>query len=141
MGQVIHIERIGAGAATPHEERNAALVRKIFTGFSVSEFHHLYENMIDPTAVIVVGLDFKRLGKWAEDPNFVPKLFSNGMNFEIHEAAVEGDVVFVQWHDRAEASTGKSYENDGLSVFKFDNQGKIVSYHEYFDPEKFYEVL
>ena len=141
MGHVVHIERIGAGAANSTEARNAALVRKIFTGFSVAEFNHLYENMNDPTAVTVIGLDFKRLGKWAQDPNFVPKVFSNGMTFEILESAVDGDTVFVEWHDSAETSTGKTYENDGLSVFKFDNQGKIDSYHEYFDPEKFYEVL
>lgn len=141
MGQVKHIERIGAGAASPAEERNAALVRKIFTGFSLSEFHHLYASMTDPTAVKVIGLDFTRLGKWAADPDFVPKVFNRGMNFEILESAVDGDLVFVEWHDRAEASTGKSYENDGLSVFKFNDEGKIVSYHEYFDPEKFYAVL
>ena len=138
---VVNIDRIGAGAANADEERNAALVRSIFTGFAAADFSHLYANMIDPGAVTVVGLDFTRLGKWAADPDFVPKLFNKGMRFEILESAVGNGVVFVQWHDRAEASTGKPYENDGLSVFKFDNQGKIVSYHEYFNPEKFYEVL
>jgi limonene-1,2-epoxide hydrolase len=141
MGRVTHIERIGAGAATSAEERNAAVVRKVFNGFASSDFGQLYANMTDPTAVKVIGLDFTRLGKWASDPNFVPKVFDKGMNFEILESAVDGDLLFVQWHDRAEASTGKSYENDGLSVFKFNDEGKIVSYHEYFDPEKFYEVL
>lgn len=138
---VVNIDRIGAGAADAAEERNAALVRRIFTGFAAADFSHLYANMIDPSAVTIIGLDVKRLGKWATDPNFVPKLFDKGMRFEILESAVGRDVVFVQWHDRADASTGKTYENDGLSVFKLNDQGKIVSYHEYFDPERFYEVL
>jgi ketosteroid isomerase-like protein len=138
---VIDIERIGADAKGAAEERNTALVRKIFTGFAASDFSHLYANMVDPSAVTVVGMDFKRLGKWLSEGDFVPKLFDRGMRFEILSSATGPDVVFVQWHDRADASTGKAYENDGLSVFKFNDQGKIVSYYEYFDPEKFYEVL
>jgi ketosteroid isomerase-like protein len=138
---VIDSERIGADAQGAAEERNTALVRNIFAGFAASDFSHLYANMVDPSAVTVVGLDFKRLGKWAAEGDFVPKLFHRGMRFEILSSATGPDVVFVQWHDRAETSTGKTYENDGLSVFKFDNQGKIVSYYEYFNPEKFYEVL
>lgn len=138
---VIDIERIGADAKGAAEERNSALVRKIFAGFAASDFSHLYANMVDPGAVTVVGLDFRRLGKWAAEGDFVPKLFNRGMRFEILNSATGPNVVFVQWHDRAETSTGKIYENDGLSVFTFNDRGKIVAYCEYFDPEKFYEVL
>ena len=143
MSGVNNIERIKPAGGSASEERNAALVREVFVGFSRADFDHLYNNMVGGREgeVSVIGMDPARLGHHAENPDFIPELFSNGMTFTIKVAAVDGNAVMVEWDDTAETSTGKTYRNSGLSVFTFNDEGKILAYHEYFDPEKFYEVL
>lgn len=143
MPGVNNIERIKPNAGTPAEERNAAMVREVFLGFAHGDFDHLYENVVGGRdgEVVVIGMDPARLGHHAKNPNFIPELFCNGMTFTIKVASVDGDAVMVEWEDVAETSTGKTYHNNGLSVFTFNDEGKILAYHEYFDPERFYEVL
>jgi ketosteroid isomerase-like protein len=143
MPGVNNIERIRPTAGSPTEERNAKCVREVFLGFSRADFDHLYAKLVGGREgeVVVIGMDPARLGHHAKNPDFIPELFCNGMTFTIKVASVDGNVVMVEWEDTAETSTGKTYFNNGLSVFTFNDEGKILAYHEYFDPEKFYEVL
>ncbi|MEO6090165.1 MAG: nuclear transport factor 2 family protein [Umezawaea sp.] len=57
---------------------------------------------------------------------------------EIH--AVDGaDRVFARWHPVGELVAGGEYENDSVGLFDFDEDGKIVSYTEWFNPLGFGE--
>ena len=67
--------------------------------------------------------------------------FPNGMRFTIRQAVAEGDRVFVGWEDEATTGKGKPYRNDGVSLFRFDAEGRIADYREYIDVERFLEVL
>ena len=63
------------------------------------------------------------------------------MRFEVKLAFAEGNRVCVQWDDEAETSTGHHYRNRGLSLFEFNEDGKITHYYEYFDPDNFLEAI
>ena len=141
MSGVTNLELIDASGRGPTEQRNAALVREIFTHFSRADFAFFWAKVAERGDVSVIGLTPERLGRHASNPNLIPELFANGMDFTIKRVAIDGDMVIVEWEDVAEASTGKRYENTGLSLFVFNDGGKIVTYHEYFDPEKFIGVL
>jgi ketosteroid isomerase-like protein len=141
MGTVTNIDRIEASGGSAAEQRNAALAQKIIEGFSRGDFDVLYSNMIEGAEQEVIGLYPEKLGKHAENPDFISDLFSNGMDFTVKRVAIDRSIVCVEWDDHAETSTGQSYSNQGMSVFTFNDEGKVASYREYFDPFKFYEVL
>jgi ketosteroid isomerase-like protein len=50
-------------------------------------------------------------------------------------------MVCVQWSDQAETSRGHPYHNRGLSLFEFNDEGKITHYYEYLDPDNFLEAI
>jgi ketosteroid isomerase-like protein len=53
----------------------------------------------------------------------------------------DSDRVFARWHPYGEFATGGSYSNDSIGLFDFDEDGKIVSYTEYFNPLGFNEIF
>ena len=55
------------------------------------------------------------------------------LTFEPHQFVAEGDsvVAFVHYWARARA-TGKSYEGEGVHLFRFQN-GQIAGFREFFD--------
>ena len=121
--------------------RNVALARDIMESFSRSDFEFLYRHTIRGPEIRVVGLTDEKLGSHKDNENLVPDTFPNGMQFTIHMVVAEGQNVCVQWDDIALASSGKTYENSGLSVFKFTEDGKVAGYIEYIDADKFLEVI
>ena len=138
---VTNIERLDAHGRTAEEARNVATVREIFEGFSRSDFTVLRSKMADGASTWVVGFSAETLGSNFGDPAFVPKLFCNGMHFDIKQAAAEGNLVCVEWDDEAITSRGDRYHNTGVSLFTFDGDGKILSYREYINPQNFFEVM
>lgn len=138
---VIHPERFDAAGRTPDEDRNVALVKQAFEAFARTDFDFLYTKTIPDAEVGVAWLTPEKLGEHAENLDFVPQTFNQGMRFEIYTVVAEGDTVCVQWHDTARTSSGKIYENDGLSVFKFADDGRVRSYLEYIDLDKLVAAL
>lgn len=141
MTGVIDIERFDVPGRSAREQRNAAKARELFLALSRSEFSALWENLAPGGHVEVVGLTPERLGERAKNPNFIPELLPNGMCFRILETIAEGDTVVVRWEDEAMTSTGKKYENKGINVLRFDDEGRFTSCVEYIDPNKFLEVM
>ena len=97
--------------------------------------------MAPKAAFWVLGLTPEKLGAHGLNPNFIAELFPDGMQFDILQAVAEGNRVVVEWKDEAITKGGLRYENNGVSLFTFDDEGRIVNYREYIDPDKFYAIL
>ena len=138
---LFHAERLDAVGRTAAEVRNVATVRAVLEGLGRSDFGALYSRLAPDAAVAVVGLTPEKLGVHAANPNFIPETFPNGMRFTVLQAIAEGDRVFVEWEDEAVTAKGRPYRNEGVSLFHFDVEGRIVAYREHIDVEKFIEVL
>ena len=66
----------------------------------------------------------------------VPGLFDS-LRFPIHEVWVDRDsdtVIARLDSDNVMTGGDRKYQNTYICVFKFDDQGKICEYREYFDP-------
>lgn len=137
----IHAERLEGAGRSDAEQRNVALVRQIFEALARSEFDFLYANMAEGGVVDVIGLTPEKMGEAGKNPNLIPETFDHGMRFEVQRALAEGNRVCVQWDDEAETSKGHKYSNRGLSLFEFNDEGKITHYYEYFDPDNFLEAI
>lgn len=138
---LFHPERLEAAGRSAAEERNVKLVRQIFEHLGRSEFSFLYANLAEPGVVDVIGLTPAKMGEAGRNPNLIPETFDRGMRFEVERAFAEGNMVCVQWSDQAETSKGFQYQNRGLSLFEFNDAGKITHYFEYLDPDKFLEAI
>jgi len=138
---VLDIERFEVPGRSAREQRNAARAREIFLAFSRSDFGYLFANLAPGGQVEVVGLSPERMGRHAQNPNLIPELFPQGMCFRIVETIAEGDAVCVRWEDEAATSTGKTYRNKGVTIFRFDDEGRVAGSVEYLDPNQFLEVL
>ena len=138
---LINAERFDAKGTTNAEKRNVSTVRAIFEGLSRGDFSVLYSQLAAGGSVWILGFTPERLPSKARDPNFFPELFCNGMQFDIKQVAVDGDLVVVEWEDDCITKDGKRYENTGCNWFTFNDDGKITSYREYIDPEKFFAIL
>jgi uncharacterized protein len=73
------------------------------------------------------------------------KLLSGFKSFDYHikeiYPTVDPDVIVVEYTVEAVlVKTGATYNGINLAIFKFRN-GKIVAYHDYFNPEKFKKVI
>jgi uncharacterized protein len=73
------------------------------------------------------------------------RLFSNFETYDYDIRALyrtdNPAVIVVEWHVSAKiASTGELYEGDNITVFHLEN-GRIVEYHDYFDPNRFGAVV
>jgi uncharacterized protein len=73
------------------------------------------------------------------------RLFGNFETYDYEIRALyrtdDPEVVVVEWGVTARiASTAALYEGDNITVFHFQN-GQIVEYHDYFNPEKFGAVV
>jgi ketosteroid isomerase-like protein len=141
MTGVLDIERFDVPGRSAREQRNAAKAREIFVAFSRCDFGVLFANLAPGGQVEVVGLTPERLGDHAQNPNLIPELFTQGMCFRILDTIAEGDVVCVRWEDEAVTSTGKTYRNKGVTVFRFDDEGRVAQSTEYLDPNQFLEIL
>lgn len=130
-------DRLEAAAGrSPGELRNVETAKRVLEGFARGNFSVLASNLAPGATTWVLGLTAESLGGSA-----IADVFSGGMHFDIKSAAAEVDRVFLQWEDEADTSTGHRYENHGVSVFAFDSDGRITSYHEYIDPANLYAVL
>jgi ketosteroid isomerase-like protein len=138
---VTHAERLEAAGRTAGEERNVATVREIIKGFAASDFTVLRSKLAPNASTWVVGFSAETLGKNFGDPGFVPRLFNNGMCFDIKQVAAEGNVVCVEWDDEAITSRGDRYHNTGVSLFTFDDSGNVLAYREYINPQNFFDVM
>ena len=136
-----NVDRLEAAATDGVSSRNVATVVDVMQGFARGDFTVLASRMAPTGQTWVSGFTPERLGPHLGNPNFIADTFSNGMHFEIKAAACAGDVVFVEWHDEALTSRNQRYENDGISVFYFDGEGRIAAYHEYIDHDRFFAVL
>ena len=138
---VSNIEKLDAPGRTAVENRNVGLVRQIMEGFARTDFMVLASNLAPGGDIWVQGLSPEKVGNMMEMLGKLPQIFSNGMHFTIKQVAVEGHVVFVEWDDEAITSRGLTYRNNGVSVFTFNDQGRILSYHEYIDSQQLFAVL
>ena len=134
-------ERFNAAGRTSAQQRNIATVRIIFEGLARADFSVLYTNLAADGSIWIVGFTPEKLPENAGNPNFFSELFPNGMEFDIKQVAVDGNLIVVEWEDTCVTKDGKKYENTGCSLFTFNDEGKIRSYREYIDPEKFYAIL
>ncbi|KAA0239178.1 hypothetical protein EDM76_03720 [bacterium] len=131
-------------SATPRSQpvqRNVETARAILDGLSRGEWDILRTHLAPGGSTWVLGFTPERLAKHVRSPNFIAETFPNGVSFEIKAVVAEGNRVVVEWDDEADTSTGKHYENNGVSIFTFDEEGRLASYHEYIDPERFFAVL
>ena len=64
----------------------------------------------------------------------MPGNFSE-LSFPIRETWADGDTVLARFDsDLVLKDSGDEYHNSYLGVFKFDDEGKLYEYREYFDP-------
>jgi ketosteroid isomerase-like protein len=66
----------------------------------------------------------------------VPGLFES-LSFTIHETFIDrdSDTVIARFDsDNVMKGGGRRYQNTYVCIFKFDSEGKIREYREYFDP-------
>jgi ketosteroid isomerase-like protein len=56
------------------------------------------------------------------------------MSFPIRETWADGDTVLARFDSDLVLKGGGRYRNSYLGIFKFDDEGKLYEYHEYFDP-------
>lgn len=138
---VLDIERFDVPGRSEREQRNAARAREIFLAFARCDFGYLFANLAPDGQVEVVGLTPERMGRHAGNPNLIPELFTEGMCFRILATIAEGDTVCVRWEDEAPTSTGKTYRNQGVTILRFDDEGRVAHSVEYLDPNQFLEVL
>lgn len=136
-----NVERLRAAGTDHVSKRNVETVIEVMEGFTRGDFTVLASRMAPTAQTFVSGFTPERLGPHLGNPNFIADTFCNGMHFEIKAAASTADVVFVEWHDEARTHRDERYENDGISVFYFGDDGAITAYHEYIDHEKFFAVL
>jgi ketosteroid isomerase-like protein len=67
--------------------------------------------------------------RWRSLPNFFHRL-----SFPIRGIWAEGDTVIVRFDGDCLMKNGRRYRNTYVSIFAFDDAGKIRLYSEYFDP-------
>jgi len=67
------------------------------------------------------------IGNWLETA-------SGGITYEIINAREYGDAVLIEWRDSA-SGTGERYENEGILLFEFDDQDRILHARAYQDFE------
>ncbi|MDG2303262.1 MAG: nuclear transport factor 2 family protein [Candidatus Binatia bacterium] len=138
---VIYPERFEGTDRTEAEERNIAIVKEVFEAYSRTDFAFLNTKTIPDAEVGVAWLTPERIRAHTDDLNFVAKTFTNGMRFEIQNVVVDGNKICVQWHDEAETAHGKIYTNDGLSIFVFEDDGRVRSYLEYVDLDRVFAAI
>jgi len=63
------------------------------------------------------------IGDWLETA-------SGGITYEIVRSREFGDGVFVDWRDHA-TGDGEHYDNEGVMVFEFNDQDKIIHARAY----------
>jgi uncharacterized protein len=73
------------------------------------------------------------------------QLFAGFVSFDPHIVDIyptlDPDVIVVEWSGSAQLrATGQMYQSNPITVFKFRG-GRIVTYHDYFNPEKFQVVV
>lgn len=141
MADLKNAELLDAKGKNANEKRNVATVRAIFEGFSSGNMNVLGSYLAKGGKAWVVGFTPEKLPPKMKNPNFLSELFCNGMQFTVKQVAVDGNLVVVEWDDDAVTKDGKRYQNNGCSLFVFNDEGKISSYHEYMDPDKFFAVL
>lgn len=141
MTGVSNIERLEAPCRSEAEQRNVATVRAIYEGMARADFSVLPAHMAPNASIWVLGWTANKLGAHAHNPNLLPELFPNGIQFDIRQAVVEGNRVAVEWTDEAITKDGLEYRNTGVNLFLFDEEGRVIDYREYIDPEKFFAVL
>ena len=135
-------DRLDAAGRSATEKRNVATARAVMEGFARGDFTVLPTKLAPGAEVTVVGLTPEKIGpKRAADPGWIAKVMANGLRFDILDAAAERDFVAIEWKDEAETTTGKHYENDGVSLFRFDAEGRVTSYREYLDLDRFLAVI
>ena len=141
MSGVNYIERLESPGRSATEQRNMTTVQTVFQGLARADFRVLYSHMAPNASFWVLGLTPEKLESHGLNPNFIAELFPDGLQFDILEAVAEGNSVAVEWKDEAITKGGLTYENNGVSLFTFDDEGRIVNYREYIDPDKFYAIL
>jgi len=63
----------------------------------------------------------------------LPGMFDS-LRFPIRETWIDGDTVIARFDGICQMKNGQAYRNAYVSIFKFDEAGKIREYWEYFDP-------
>jgi ketosteroid isomerase-like protein len=63
----------------------------------------------------------------------MPSMFDR-LGFPIRETWEAGDTVIARFDSECVLTGGRQYRNNYLGIFKFDADGKLREYWEYFDP-------
>jgi ketosteroid isomerase-like protein len=69
------------------------------------------------------------LERWRDIPNMFEVL-----RFPIHEIWEDGDAVIARFDSDNVMKGGRAYRNTYVCIFRFNEDGKIREYREYFDP-------
>jgi len=116
------------------------LVKEAFEGFNLGNFDRLISILAEDATYYFPGTTpFSGTIKGKEAiKNFfaqVGKLFPQGIKFEIKNVVGTGNVVAIEWEDRATTAQGKAYENKGVHFIEFEGE-KVKALREYLDTEK-----
>lgn len=63
----------------------------------------------------------------------MPSMFDS-LSFPLRETWQDGDTVIARFDSACVLTGGREYLNNYLGIFKFDTDGKVREYWEYFDP-------
>lgn len=132
------VDLVEAAASTDEERRNVQTVLDVFASASRGDFTFLKKHLAPGGDVWWVANDDVRFTKGQSG---FGSIFPTGVTFVFKRAAVNGRVVLVEWDDEADTVMGDRYENHGVCVFEFDEDGRVLAYREYFDPRPLFAAF
>jgi len=68
------------------------------------------------------------------------RLFEGGLAFDVAWVGVDGDRAVAQWTNAGRTKTGVDYRNRGVTVFRFDRDGRVLEIQDYLDTETLSET-
>ncbi len=136
------------GGITPIREKNLGVIKRFF------ELLHqknatAWADLWDENGLIYIPYPVANFPDTIKTRKTIlegfEKLLSGFKSFDYHireiYPTVDADVIVVEYTVEAVlVKTGATYNGINLAIFKF-RDGKIVAYHDYFNPEKFKKVI
>lgn len=119
---------------------NEQVVRDFFEAVSGGDLDRVSESLADDCLMVFPG---ERFGARLEGKRRVSvffksnaRLFRGALRFELSWVGGCGDKVVAQWTNSGLTRGGEDYGNRGVTVFSFDDEGRIRELQDYLDTER-----
>lgn len=129
---VTRVEAVTPQSLTP--EQTEAVIEEVFAGLAAFDVQRVVNNFA-PEAVIEDPVGTPPIQGTQAITAYLgtfPTLFSEIKLYSL-DVKVCGQEAAVKWRLRFKTKTGNVFFLDGIGLFKFNQEGKIVSEREFFD--------